>query len=125
MNEEKVTEWEIVDMEEQVNNLVTLDETKLSEQEKFVRSVLQDYEYVYTNMNWEEIRIKADPVSILKQIFDDANSAISQNAKWDIIPDHKTRANLKIKLLEACWVIKPKAVEVKVNFLSLLFGKSS
>ena len=105
--------------------LVSIDESKLSEQEKFVRSVLKDYSFEKKTFNSDWTTnieyIKADPAEILKQIFDDANSAISQNASGDIIPDHKTRATLKLKLLEAMGVVKPKQLEVKVNFFSLLF----
>jgi len=118
MNEEEIIWWEIVDARTQ-EQLAMLDETKISEQEKFVREVLKDYEYICSD--WSTI--KADPVSMLKQVFDDSNNAISQNAKWDIIPDYKTRANLKIRLLESMWVIKKNVPEVRINFLSLLFGK--
>ena len=122
---------EIVSQEnfEEVKTLSEISENKLSQQEKFVRDVLKDYEFYREYVDpetWETKTqiMKSDPESMLKQIFDDANSVITQNNKWDIIPDYKARAQLKIKLLESMGIIKPKQPEVKINFLSMLFGRT-
>ena len=115
--------------------LAEMPEHRISEQEKYVRSILQDYSfekktYKKEFVDWEmkiveetEL-VKADAESIIKEIFNDANSVITQNNNGDIIPDYKARAQLKIKLLEAMGIIKPKQQEIKINFLSLLFGKN-
>jgi hypothetical protein len=90
--------------------------------------VLKDYEFeeTYIDAFWiEKTRtVKADPKSMLRQVFDESNKVVTQNARWDIIPDYKSRAQLKIKLLEGMGVVKWKQVEVKVNFLNLLFWQS-
>lgn len=114
--------------------LAELPEQKVSEQELYVRNVLKDYTFqrkVYKRemVGWEmqivesTEDVKADPESIIKELFNDANSVITQNNNGDIIPDFKARAQLKIKLLESMGIIKPKQTEVKINFLSLLFWK--
>ena len=135
----KEVEWEIVDHVDSqlppeigdVTDLSMMQDMKLSKQEEFVRETLKDYtfekKYYVKNDEWvlEERTelISADPASMLKAIFDDANSVITQNNNWDTIPDYKARANLKIKILESMGVIKPKQKEVTINFLSLLFWK--
>jgi len=122
------TPKEITPQPEWVTQLSEIDANKFSQQERFVRSVLEDYEFekkTQTIVDWKIVEtiemVKWDPASMLKQVLDDANSAITQNAKWDVIADHKTRAQLKIKILESMWVIKPKQAEIKVNFMSMLF----
>lgn len=131
----KIDEWTIVNMENIENvdsventSLSTLHNWKLSPQEEFVQRVLEDYQYeeTYTDPEtWIETTrtVKADPKSLLEDIIKESNRVITQNAKWDIIPDYAARAKLKMELLKAAGIVKPKTAEVKINFLSILFGK--
>lgn len=131
----KIDEWTIVNMENIENvdsventSLSTLHNWKLSPQEEFVQRVLEDYQYeeTYTDPEtWIETTrtVKADPKSLLEDIIKESNRVITQNARWDIIPDYAARAKLKMELLKAAGIIKTKTAEVKINFLSILFGK--
>lgn len=134
----KIDEWTIVNMEnvENVENvdsventlLSTLHNWKLSPQEEFVQNVLENYEYKETYIDpetWIETTktVKADPKSLLEDIIKESNKVITQNAKWDIIPDYAARAKLKMELLKAAGIVKPKTAEAKINFLSILFWK--
>lgn len=116
--------------EGEVTDLSMIQDMKLSKQEEYVRDVLKDYEFTEEYMDPETGTMKTrtvkwDPESLIKQIFDESNKIITQNAKGDIIPDYKARAAVKYKLLESMWIIKPKQTEIKINFLSLLFwGKN-
>ena len=56
-------------------------------------------------------------------MFEEANKIISQNNKGDVICDYAARAKLKLELLRAMGIIKKNQVEVKLNFLNLLFGR--
>lgn len=132
----KIDEWTIVNMENIENvdsventSLSTLHNWKLSPQEEFVQRVLEDYQYeeAYTDPEtWIEITrtVKADPKSLLEDIIKESNRVITQNARWDIIPDYAARAKLKMELLKAAGIVKPKTAEVKINFLSILFWKN-
>lgn len=117
-------DWELV--QEEPTTLSEQQNFRLSPQEEFVKKVLEDYEFVEetvdpdTGLAQHKIH-RADAESMLKSLFDDANKVISQNSKWDIIPDYAARAKLKLELLKSMGVIKDKVVEVKVNFLNLLF----
>lgn len=127
---------EIVDLTNEKTSdeqlLAIIDDKKLSQQEQFVFNALKDYEYHKTVRTVDPETgivteatemISGNPVEMIRQIFDEANEIVTQNAKGDIIPDFKARAQIKMKLLEGMGVMKKKQVEVKVNFLSLLFGK--
>ena len=94
---------------------------KLSPQESFVLGILNSYEG--KNEDWEER--KADPESLIKEIIEDSDKVMSQNARGDIIPDYKSRAQLKLELLKAAWVVKKNTPEVRINFLNLLFGNKN
>lgn len=125
MSEEIVQEGEVVTgLSEQTSQpIINFEDKKLAKNQQFIKSVLESYEFKrYLKDGTIEI-IKWDPESMLKSIFDDANSVITQNNAGDIIPDYKARAQLKIKLLEAAGIIKQKAPEVKISFLNLLFWK--
>lgn len=119
MNEEIIEAQNIETplVEQNPQEMLSFDDKKLAKNQKFIKDVLENYEFHKP----DGTVIKWDMESMLKSIFDDANSVIIQNNKGDIIPDYKSRAQLKIKLLEAAWVIRPKQTEIKVNFLSLLF----
>lgn len=131
----KIDEWTIVNMENIENvdsventSLSTLHNWKLSPQEEFVQRVLEDYQYeeAYTDPEtWIETTrtVKADPKSLLEDIIKESNKVITQNARWDIIPDYAARAKLKMELLKAAGIVKNKQPEVRINFLSLLFWK--
>lgn len=129
----KEVTWEIVahianqlPQEGDVADLSTVQDMKLSRQEEYVREVLKDYEFTEEYMDPETgimktRTVKWDPESLIKQVFDESNKIITQNAKGDIIPDYKARAAVKIRLLESMWVLKKNVPDVKINFLSLLF----
>lgn len=131
----KIDEWTIVNMENIENvdsventSLSTLHNWKLSPQEEFVQRVLEDYQYeeTYTDPEtWIETTrtVKADPKSLLEDIIKESNRVITQNARWDIIPDYAARAKLKMELLKAAGIVKNKQPDVRINFLSLLFWK--
>lgn len=113
--------------ESEVTDLSMIQDMKLSKQEEYVRDVLKDYEYTEEYYDPESGTMKTrtskwDPESLIKQIFDESNKIISQNAAWDIIPDYKARTAVKIRLLESMWILKKNLPDVKINFLSLLFG---
>ena len=96
---------------------------KFSPNEDFVKTVLEKCEIKTRDRDWNEIMVKGDPESLLKQVFEDSQKIVTQNAKWDILPDYKSRAQIKLKLLESMWVVKWKQPDVKVNFLNILFWK--
>ena len=116
-----------VDKEIEWGVLATPQDLKLSPQEEFVKSVLDNYSYEQEIMNedWtiSVVTHKADPESLLKQVIEDSNKIITQNAKGDIIPDYNARAKMKMELLKAAGVVKWKQPEVKLNFFNILFGK--
>lgn len=123
MNEEEV-KWEIMEMEdvnqEQTNNvLATFDDKKLAKNQKFIKDVLAELTFEDDEWNMQ----KVTPELLIKQVYEESNKIITQNNKGDIIPDYKSRSQMKIKLLESMWVIQPKQPEVRINFLSLLFNK--
>ena len=116
----------MIDFQEPNMSIVDPDMKRLSQQETYVRDVLSNYEFKQDLADWSTKTIKADPESMLKQVFDEANSVITQNARWDIIPDYKSRAQLKIKILESMGIIKSKQPEIKINFLNMLgIGKKN
>lgn len=128
----EVISWEIMDsfdwglVESSPTPLSNNKDMKLSTQEEFVKNVLDNYEFCEDYVDAETWLIKqkihkADAESLLKSMFDDANKVITQNSKWDVIPDYNARAKLKLELLRAAGIIKPKQTEIKINFLSLLF----
>lgn len=94
---------------------------KLSPQESFVLWILNSYEG--ENEDWKGR--KADPESLIKEIIEDSDKIMSQNARGDVIPDYKSRAQLKLELLKAAWVVKKNTPEVRINFLNLLFGNKN
>lgn len=109
-------------MEEIVSSSLDLQkDMKLSPQESFVLGILNSYEG--KNEDWQER--KADPESLIKEIIEDSDKIMSQNARGDIIPDYKSRAQLKLELLKAAWVVKKNTPEVRINFLNLLFGNKN
>jgi len=103
--------------------LSTGDNIKFSPNEWFVKNVLEKCEIKTIDRDWNEIMVRWDPESLLKQVFEDSQKIVTQNAKWDILPDYKSRAQIKLKLLESMWVVKWKQPDVKVNFLNILFWK--
>lgn len=109
------TNVEIIPVDEvaETTSLQVPNDMKLSSQEQFVLDVLKNYE-------WEDWR-KVDPESLIKEIIEDSDQIMSQNARWDVIPDYKSRAQLKLELLRAAWIVKKNTPEVKINFLNLLF----
>ena len=60
---------------------------------------------------------------LILDIRDISENAISQNAKWDIIPDAKARLSAKKMLLEMAGIYKPKQVDVKINLLQYVYGQ--
>lgn len=127
----KVNKWEIVNIDDKEHDSgLSLGggEFKLSPQEMFVKEVLEWYEVTETVVDpitGEEklVTKKADPETLIKQIIKDADSVVTQNNKWDILPDYAARAKLKLELLRAAGIVKWKQPEVKLNFFSILFGK--
>lgn len=128
----EVMEWEVVnfmkDDKEPQTKIAIPKNMKTSAQEDFVQSALDWYvfeESIVDPLTWQVVVVEhsAEASSIIKDLFDDANKVITQNSQWDIIPDYAARAKLKIEILKSMWIIKNKQVEVKVNFLNLLFGK--
>lgn len=99
-------------------SLQTPNDMKLSPQEQFVLDILNRYQ----SEDWER---KADPESLIKEIIEDSDQVMLQNARWDVIPDYKSRAQLKLELLKAAWVVKKNTPEVRINFLNLLFGNKN
>ena len=76
MSEKITTMWEVMEWWD----LALIDENKLSAQEKFVLDILKDYEFIDTQQRYNSETkqmdtftetYKADPKSLLKQIFDD------------------------------------------------------
>lgn len=133
----KEINWEIVEhienqlsQDDEVTDLSIPQKMRLSPAEEFVQSVLKDYTFeqeVFDEETWTTkiISRKADAESLIKQIFDDANRVVTQNNKWDILPDYAARAKLKLELLKWMGILKKDQPDIKINFLSLLFwGKS-
>ena len=123
MNEEEV-KWEIMEMEdvnqEQTNNvLATFDDKKLAKNQKFIKDVLAELTFEDDEWNVQ----KVTPELLIKQVYEESNKAMLMNNKWDLYPDHKSRFNMKMKLLESVWVVKKDVPDIKINFLSLLFNK--
>lgn len=127
---EEIIEWQIMEKDDKELARVeqvplSYEDKKLAKNQQFIKSVLENYEFRKEMADWTVEVVKWDPESMLKSVFDDANSVVMQNNKGDILPDFAKRAQLKLKLLEAAGIIKQKVPEVRVNFLNLLFWNNN
>ena len=127
MSEEEIIQWEIMENDDkelaQIEQVpLSYEDKKLAKNQQFIKSVLENYEFNREMADGTTTIAKGDAESILKSIFDDANSVVTQNNSWQIIPDYKARAQIKLRILESMGIIKKNNVEVKVNFLNLLFN---
>lgn len=116
-----IEDSELVSVESIDSALELQKDMKLSPQEQFVLDILNSYQG--KNDDWKDR--KADPESLIKEIIEDSDKVMSQNARGDVIPDYKSRAQLKLELLKAAWVVKKNTPEVRINFLNLLFGNKN
>jgi len=58
---------------------------------------------------------------IILDIYELSENSMSQNSQWDLIADGSTRLRAKKLLLELTGVHKWKTVEIKTDFLQLVY----